>query len=94
MISQAFIQIQGNGKLRLEEQLVVDELRHRGISIEFYTEKSIRRRQLALNLESLVVGDMPCIVGALQQLAIPEPVLNDYPRSDAIITRDKLYQVG
>jgi hypothetical protein len=80
-ISKAFIQEQGNGKLRHEEKLVVAELKDRGISIEFYTEKRIRRRQLPLDLESLVVGDMPCIAGALQQLAIPEPAPNDYPTS-------------
>jgi hypothetical protein len=34
-----------------------------------------------LDGESLVVGDMPCIVGALQQLSIPEPEPNDYPAS-------------
>jgi hypothetical protein len=80
-ISRAFIQEHGNGKLRHEEKLVVEELKHRGIPIEFYTEKRIRRRQLPLDLESLVVGDMPCIVGALQQLSIPEPAPNDYPTS-------------
>jgi hypothetical protein len=80
-ISKAFIQEQGNGKLRHEERLVVEELTHRGIPIEFYTEKRIRRRQLPLDRESLVVGDMPCIAGALQQLSIPEPAPNDYPAS-------------
>lgn len=81
MISKAFIQEQGNGRLREEEQRVVEELRCRGIPITFYTEKRIRRRQLLLDGESLVVGDMPCIVGALQQLSIPEPKPNDYPIS-------------
>ncbi|MEP0892619.1 ATP-grasp domain-containing protein [Leptolyngbya sp. FACHB-16] len=81
MISKAFIQEQGNGRLREEEQRVVEELKYRGIPITFYTEKRIRRRQLVLDSESLVVGDMPCIVGALQQLSIPEPEPNDYPVS-------------
>ncbi len=80
-IAKAFIQEQGSGKLRHEEKLVVAELKHRGIPIELYSEKRIRRRQLPLDLESLVVGDMPCIAGALQQLSIPEPVPNDYPVS-------------
>ncbi|BAY25586.1 hypothetical protein NIES2100_53920 [Calothrix sp. NIES-2100] len=81
MISQAFIQEQGNGKLRHEEQLVTEELRKRGIPITFYTQKRIQRRQLALDDQSLVVGDMPCILGALKQLGIPEPLPNDYPLS-------------
>ena len=38
-----------------------------------------RRRQLPLNDRSLVVGDMPCIFGALKQLGIPAPLPNDYP---------------
>ncbi|MEL6459384.1 MAG: ATP-grasp domain-containing protein [Cyanobacteria bacterium J06621_15] len=79
LISKAFIQEQGNGKLRHEEQLIVDELRERGILINFYTEKRIHRRQLPLDNQSLVVGDMSCVVGALKQLGIPEPLLNDYP---------------
>ncbi|MEH2229439.1 MAG: ATP-grasp domain-containing protein [Nostoc sp.] len=81
MISKAFIQEQGNGRLRHEEQLVSEELRARGIPITFYTQKRIQRRQLALDNESLVVGDMPCILGAIKQLGIPEPEPNDYPAS-------------
>ncbi|AFY91484.1 ATP-grasp domain-containing protein [Chamaesiphon minutus] len=81
MISQAFIQEQGNGRLRTEERLVMEELNCRGISTTLYTEKWIRRRQLPLDERSLVVGDMPCIFGALQQLGIPIPLPNDYPAS-------------
>jgi ATP-grasp domain, R2K clade family 2 len=81
VISKAFIQEKGNGRLQEEEQRVVEALKLRGIPITFYTEKRIRRRQLMLDGESLVVGDMPCIVGALQQLSIPEPEPNDYPVS-------------
>ncbi|MDZ8025307.1 MAG: ATP-grasp domain-containing protein [Nostoc sp. SerVER01] len=81
MISKAFIQEQGNGRLRHEEQLVSEELRARGIPITFYTQKRIHRRQLALDNESLVVGDMPCTLGAIKQLGIAEPEPNDYPAS-------------
>lgn len=79
MISKAFIQRQGNAKLGDEEQLIVEELKERGISISFYTEKRIHRRQLPLDNQSLVVGDMSCVLGALKQLGISEPLLNDYP---------------
>jgi hypothetical protein len=77
MISQAFIQEQGNGRLREEEQLVFEELNLRKIPIALYTEKRIHRRQLPLDSESLVVGDLPCILGSLKQLSIPEPEPND-----------------
>ena len=79
MISKAFIQQKGNGKLRDEEQLVSEELKERGIYISFFTEKRILRRQLPLDNQSLVVGDMSCVLGALKQLGIPEPLINDYP---------------
>ncbi|MBV6623369.1 MAG: ATP-grasp domain-containing protein [Rivularia sp. (in: Bacteria)] len=79
MISKAFIQQQGCGRLRDEEQLVSEDLTERGIPIHFYTEKRITRRQLPLDNQSLVVGDMACVLGALKQLGIPEPLVNDYP---------------
>ncbi|MEM8641728.1 MAG: ATP-grasp domain-containing protein [Cyanobacteria bacterium P01_G01_bin.54] len=81
MISHAFVQEQGNGRLGDEEQLVVAELQAQGIPITLYTEKRIRRRQLSLTSQSLVVGDMPCVLGALKQLGISEPAPNDYPAS-------------
>lgn len=80
-ISQAFIQELGNGKLRSEERLVVEELYRRGVPMTYYTEKRMQRRQLPLDDRSLVVGDMPCIIGALKQLGIPIPPPNDYPVS-------------
>ncbi|VEP13629.1 hypothetical protein H1P_210010 [Hyella patelloides LEGE 07179] len=76
VISQAFIQEQGNELLRQEERRVVEELNRRRIPITFYTEKRIRRRQLSLDYESLVVGDLPCISGALKQLSIISPLGN------------------
>ena len=81
MISKAFIQEIGHGKLDREEERVAEELEHRKIPITFYTEKRIHRRQLPLDSKSLVVGNMPCILGALQQLSIPAPKTNDYPNS-------------
>lgn len=81
MISKAFLQEQGSGRLRDEEQRVAEELERRHIPITLYTPKRILRRQLPLDGESLVVGDIPCVLGALKQLAIPEPEPNDYPTS-------------
>lgn len=81
MISKAFIQEQGSGRLRHEEQLVFEVLSERGIPTTLYTAKRMNRRQLPLDSQSLVVGDLPCISGALKQLEIPVPPPNDYPPS-------------
>jgi hypothetical protein len=81
MIVRAFIQKQDNRSLRKEEQLVFEELKRQGIPIFFYTLKQILRRQLPLDCQSLVVGDLDCIRGALQQLDIQLPQLNEYPAS-------------
>ncbi|ABW25202.1 hypothetical protein AM1_0115 [Acaryochloris marina MBIC11017] len=78
-ITKAFIQELGNGKLETEEQLVAEALTQKGIPFSFFTAKRIRRRQLPLDEHSLVVGNIPCILGALKQLNIPTPALNDYP---------------
>ncbi len=79
MISRAFVQEQGNGRLCAEEERVVQELQRRGVPVTLYTAKRMQRRQVPLDGTALVVGDMPCILGALKQLSIPEPALNDYP---------------
>jgi hypothetical protein len=81
MIQNAFIQELGNGALRQEERLVAEALGKKGISYQFYTEKRIHRRQLPLTGNSLVVGDMPCMYGAMKQLGIPIPAANTYPKS-------------
>lgn len=78
-IKKAFIQELGNGRLDIEEQLVAETLHRKGIPFSFFTAKRIRRRQLPLDEHSLVVGNIPCILGALKQLNIPTPALNDYP---------------
>lgn len=81
MIDRAFIQQQDNRQLRNEEQLVVEELERREIPVSFYTAKQILRRKLQLDRQSLVVGDLDCIHGALKQLDIQLPQLNEYPAS-------------
>lgn len=78
-ITKAFIQELGNGKLETEEQRVVEALKQRKIPYSFFTEKRIRRRQLPLDRHTLVVGNIPCVLGALKQLNIPLPEPDDYP---------------
>ena len=91
-IVRAFIQQQDRRKLRHEEQLVVEELERRGIPIFFYTVKQILRRQLPLDRQSLVVGDLDCIRGALHQLDIPLPLLNEYPGSLATLLHRRIWR--
>lgn len=77
---KAFIQKQGQ-KLRIEEALVSEYVTQRGVAVEFYSEKEIHRRKLPLNLSTLVVGDMPCMFGAMRQLELEIPVSNPYPHA-------------
>ena len=67
--------------MKHEEALVVQELKRRHIPYTLYTEKRIHRRQLPLDDTSLLVGDMPCVYGALKQLHIPIPSPNSYPHA-------------
>mgnify|MGYP001794237320 CR=1 FL=1 len=41
----------------------------------------MKRRQLPLDNQFLVVGDMSCVLGALKQLGIPEILIDYYPVS-------------
>lgn len=81
MIDQAFIQQERKGKLRIEEEKVVEELSKLDIPINFFSSKHIRRRALPLTASSLVVGDMDCAYGAMKQLGIDIPKANSYPSS-------------
>lgn len=79
MFELAFLQKLGNGGLRREEELMRQELARLGAPYTFYTEKQILRRSLPLTRDSLVVGDAPCIYGALRQLKASIPEANPYP---------------
>ncbi|MDP7289906.1 MAG: ATP-grasp domain-containing protein [Phycisphaerae bacterium] len=81
MIKRAFIEESGGGRLRHESALVAAELAERGVEFQTFTIKKIRRRQLPLDRQTLVVGDMDCTFGALKQLGIPIPPNNDYPKA-------------
>jgi hypothetical protein len=79
MISKAFIEESGSRRMEPEMQVVYDELRSRGIPVELFTEKRIRRRQLPLAKDTLVVGYVQTFLAALQLLDIQPPPTNDYP---------------
>ena len=81
MISAAFLQELGGGRLKHEETLVSQVLTSRGIPTTLFTAKRIRRRQLPLRPDTFVCGDMDAMHGAMRQLGIPVPEPDDYPRS-------------
>jgi len=81
MFTVAFLQQSGNGRLRLEEQLVKSEFERRGIPISLYTMKNILRRNLPLSSNTFIAGDLDAMHGAMKQLKIQVPQPNDYPRS-------------
>ncbi|MFY0569486.1 ATP-grasp domain-containing protein [Archangium lansingense] len=81
MIRRAFIQELGGGRMEPEMRDVLGGLQERGIPAELFTAKRLERRQLPLDRETLVAGDVPSVLGALGQLGLEPPPTNDYPRS-------------
>lgn len=81
MFAKAFLEEAGNGKLRQEEQLLKAVFERRGIPIELYTKKRIRRRQLPLTTETFIAGDLESMQGAMRLLKIEVPAAQDYPES-------------
>jgi ATP-grasp domain, R2K clade family 2 len=81
MIRRAFIQEGSNGRLGTEERDLIACLEARGITVELFTRKKLARRQLPLDRQTLVAGEVPVVIGALRQLGIDTPVPNDYPIS-------------
>ena len=81
MVTSAFLQEQGNGKLLPESALLKEGLTARGIAVTLFTRKKIDRRQLPLTPATLVAGEYPSVLGALKQLKVAEPLPNDYPTS-------------
>lgn len=81
VINKAFIQQPRNKILETEQELIISELDKRKIPYSFFIEKKMTRRQLPLDRESLVVGDIPTVESALKQLKIKVPEENSYPKS-------------
>jgi len=75
----AFLQHDGRHRLRDEERRLHEVLTARGIPIELYTIKRIHRRDLPLTRRSFIAGDMDAMHGAMNQLGIDIPPVNDYP---------------
>jgi hypothetical protein len=81
MFKKALIEEYGKNKFSHESKLVVDELKKRNIPYQTFTFKKVRRRQLPLDIETFVVGDIDCTYGVLKQLGIPISGNNNYPES-------------
>ena len=79
LFNHAYLEELGSGKLRIEETLVRSELQRRGIGYSLYTKKRIQRRQLPLSHSDFIMGDMDSMHGAMHQLGIEIPVVDDYP---------------
>jgi hypothetical protein len=81
MIRRAFIQEGGSGRLGPEERDLLAGLAIKGIPTELFTRKQMTRRQLHLDRQTLVAGEVTVVIGGLKQLGIEPPASNDYPRS-------------
>lgn len=81
MFKIAFLQDLGNGRLRIEEQMLKAEFERRGTPVVLYTLKRIQRRNLPLSVDAFIAGDMDAMHGAMSQLKIDVPTPNDYPES-------------
>lgn len=81
MVTSAYIQEEGNGRLGAEERDLITGLRERGIPANLFTRKRLARRQLPLGRNTLVAGEVPVVLGALRQLGLEPPAPNDYPTS-------------
>lgn len=77
----AYLERCGEGVDGLEERIVEEEVRRRGIETAWYTQKQIDRWVLPLGDETFVMGSIPAMHGAMKQLGIPIPPPNDYPAS-------------
>lgn len=78
MISHAYIQEYGNGKMEPEHQSLLHELKRRGVKTELFTAKRLQRNQLKLSEQTLVVGDHPTIRSVFKRLGINYS-LTSYP---------------
>ncbi|MCP3926155.1 MAG: ATP-grasp domain-containing protein [Desulfobacterales bacterium] len=89
MFKKAFIQKQN--KLKIEEELLCSYLERKSIPVEFITQKQIDRRRLLIERDTLVVGDISCVSGALKQLKIDVPEPNSYPDSLKVFLYRKVW---
>jgi hypothetical protein len=91
VITRAYVQEQGNGRLGPEERDLIEGLGILGIPTELFTRKQIARRRLPLDRGTLVAGDVTSVLGALRQLGIESPRPNDYPACVRHLLRRRIW---
>ncbi|RYD24711.1 MAG: DUF4343 domain-containing protein [Verrucomicrobiaceae bacterium] len=79
MFRQAFLQQLGNNRLRVEEQLVLEECERRGIHTKLYLVKHVQRQHIPIDRGCFICGDMDVIHGAMRLLGIDPPSADDFP---------------
>lgn len=79
MIAAALLQEKGNGRLDSEIASLRRAFEKRGIPTKLFLEKHLLRRRVAFAPETLVAGEIPVVLAALNQLGIEPPAPNDYP---------------
>lgn len=80
MITKAYIQEYGNGKIEPEHQDVKDLLESRGIECELFTTKRLQRNQIQINEKTLIVGDHPTMLHVFKKLGV-NSLASSYPES-------------
>jgi hypothetical protein len=78
-INKAFIEELGSRRMESEMCDVYDELCHRNIPVELFTDKRLHRRQLPVAKDTLVVGYVETMYTVFKLLGIQPPSPNDYP---------------
>lgn len=81
MFKCAYLQLHGPRQYRHEEALVLQECQRLGIEVVPYFAKLVQRRQLPIDRECFIYGDMDAMHGAMKQLGIEIPTPNDFPSS-------------
>lgn len=78
-IKAALVQEAGNGRLERESASVKRYLDELGVSVGLFHPKRLVRGQVPLSRDTLVVGHIPVVLSALEQLGIEPPSPIDYP---------------
>ncbi|MEM7156559.1 MAG: ATP-grasp domain-containing protein [Myxococcota bacterium] len=81
MIERAYVHVVDPNRPDVEAQAVLEILPARGIDVQTFTAKRMRRRQLALSPTTLVAGDLDMMAAAFKVLGVEAQRLPTYPAS-------------
>jgi hypothetical protein len=71
VIDRVLVQEKGGGRMLDEMRVSRDEFLRRGLPVETFTPKRLRRGLVVLSPRTLVVGDLEAVPAALRQLDVP-----------------------